>query len=100
MSGYSSTVRPMPEPQLQFLLNIIKPGVGTLLTAFYGPGGSFCPKTFAVALAQALIWDFFFFMIWIPILRELGIFVMWVWAVYHSYLVYKVSREQLAKNGF
>ena len=53
---YDDFVRSVPNPQLQLFMNAIKPGVGTFMTAFYGPNG-FCMKTFGIALLQALTWD-------------------------------------------
>ena len=56
---YDDFVRSVPNPQLSLFMNALKPGVGTFMTAFYGPNG-FCMKTFAIALAQALTWDVLF----------------------------------------
>ena len=45
--GYSDFVIATPEPQLAFLSNLLFPGFGTMLSAYYKKGG-LCMKTFAL----------------------------------------------------
>ena len=51
---YDDFVRAVPNPQLSLFCNVVEPGFGTILTAFYGPNG-FCMKSFGIGALQMIL---------------------------------------------
>lgn len=93
-----------PEPQLAFLMNLVLPGTGTKITAYYKVGGGFCHKTFAMGEFQEVTHFLLHLVGWFlldPITRsvyELLVLGAYGWVIYHSYITWKISREMYNKN--
>ena len=102
--GYADFVQATPEPQLAFLLNVILPGLGCKAAAYYGDGGVNW-KCWAIGMLMNIIWCssmfsaawWYSWTFWLPIIPAclwFLAFIIWAWAVFHSYLIWKVSREK------
>merc|ERR1712228_631839 len=99
MSGYSATVTASGEPELQFLTNIFHPGCGTMLAAYYGKNN--CCAVWGVGFGQAFLYELFQQCAWIYFgwtvigwFLFLGLaIVVHVWAIFHSYLIWRASKE-------
>ena len=87
--AYSDFVIPVMDPAVVLLLQIFLPGFGIKLSAYYKKGG-FCFKTWALGFVQNFLFTFvMYFFGWTLILP----LAVWLWSVFHGYLVFKASKE-------
>jgi len=89
---FSDFVTATPEAQFSALLNMVSPGCGTMASAYYKKGGV-CMKTFGLGFANMFLFMFFcMWWFWIPFSGFL-IFLTWAFAQFHSYMMWKCSKE-------
>ena len=116
MVSFSDLIHPMPEAVLCALLNLICPGLGISISAYYGPKGLDL-MSFALGIFINFIWNFFvwsghslFFWShmagWLTIGIGFFLFILFgaicyfigaaihLYAMVHSYFIFKLSRDK------
>ena len=81
------------------MCNMLQPGLGTQFSAYYNKAGVSW-KTFGMGMLQSFLWVLFLNGAYLTAWTILGFFVccfiaflVYVWNIYHSYLIWRVSRE-------
>lgn len=87
--SYSDFVIPVMDPAVVMMMQIFLPGFGIKLSAYYKKGG-FCFKTWALGFFQNIL--FTVLIVWAQWTIILPLAV-WLWSVFHGYLVFKASKE-------
>jgi hypothetical protein len=94
---YSDYIIATPEPMLTLVLNSnpFTGGYGTMLTAYWKKSG-FCWTTFIIGMLQnwllGLSWGWLY-SFWLTIPGFIMLICVWAWVYWHTYQVYKVSRQ-------
>ena len=116
MVAYSDLIHPMPEAVLCAFLNLICPGLGISISAYYGPKGldllTFAFGIFINFLWNCFVWSghFWFFwsnvalwsiigfMLWLVIIISAICFfiaaLIHLYVMIHSYFIFKLSRDK------
>ena len=91
---YDDFVRAVPNPQFSLFCNVLQPGFGTILTAFYGENG-FCCKAFGIGAMQMILLNVLGYLWFLSGIEGILQWCVKIWVWVHSYLVWKKS---CAKN--